>query len=442
MGFATPAAWIGVTLALVMLTGCAPVQDPAETSAARLAAPDRSRVSDAVSRSAFGQAVAAAVRGHPDLALGSADLRAAQAARNGAEGAFRPDLSLGVSAASNRTGGVTSSNTSPFLRASQLVYDAGAARAEITAARARVSQRAADRTGLAAAAALEAVQAWRAVSDTRRLLVLARQNRAALGDIANRIDLRAESGAGTAADRLSAQSRLADADTRLADAKVAAQKAEARFASLFGAPPTSLGAAIPAPDLPGGTADIAQSPRLIAAEAAVEAAQADLEATRARRFPRVELAATGQRASGGGSDIGLDLSLTYSLDTRRDRAAAVEQAEATLEAARAARDGLARDISEALAFVRADRAGALARLRAARSAADSAAQAVAARQEQFAIGRSSLVDLLDAQREKLNTQETLVTAESDRFLTGYAALALTGDILGAFAIALPDPATP
>lgn len=439
---ATRKAWIGGAIALALLAGCA-MEDssgnPVETAALTVAAAPR--VSDAPARSVFGQAVARAVTAHPDLALGGAEVRAAQAARHGAEGAFIPDVSVGIGAESSRAGGVTSSNTSPFLRVSQLVYDAGAARAGLEAARARETQRIADRTGLAAAAALEAVEVWRGVSDTRRLLGLARQNRATLGEIADRIATRAESGAGTAADTLTAQSRLADADTRIAEAQVAARKAEARFASLFGQPPAGL-SMVPAPALPAGGADVLRSPRLVAAAAAVEAAQADLEAARARRSPRVELGATGQRATGGGSDIGLDLSLTYSLDTRRDRIAAVEQAEAALSAAEAARDGLARDISEALAFVRADRDGAEARLRAARSAADSAAGAATARQEQFATGRSSLVDLLDAQRETLRTREVLVAAESDRFLTGYAALALTGDILDAFGITLPDPSAP
>lgn len=435
-------AWIGGAVALALLSGCAtpePSTPPVATTVETVAASPR--VSDAPARSVFGQAVARAVAAHPDLALGGADLRAAQAARRGAEGAFIPDVSVGIGAESSRTGGVTSSNTSPFLRVSQLVYDAGAARAGLEAARARESQRMADRTGLAAAAALEAVEVWRGVADTRRLLALARANRATLGEIADRIAARAEGGAGTAADTLTAQSRLADADTRIAEAQVAARKADARYLSLFGQPPAGLSVVV-APSLPADGAEVARSPRLIAATAAVEAAQADLDMARARRSPRVELGATGQRASGGGSDIGLDLSLTYSLDTRRDRRAAVEQAEAALSAAQAARDGLTRDISEALAFVHADRTGAEARLRAARRAADSAAEAVTARQEQFATGRSSLVDLLDAQRERLRTQEVLVAAESDRFLTGYAALALTGDILDAFGITLPDPAMP
>lgn len=440
--------WAGAVMALALLSACGMGTGgpDAHATGSVETAPDMAdstlraaRISDAPSRSAFGQAVARAVATHPDLARGTAEREAARAGREGAEGAFIPDLSIGIGAESSHSGGVTSSNTSPFLRVSQLVYDAGASRAGLDAARARENQSAADQAGLAAAAALEAIEAWRAVADTRRLLARARDNRATLGDIADRISARAESGAGTAADTLTAQSRLADADTRIADARTAREKAEARYVSLFGHPPRSL-SLVPAPALPGdGKTLVALSPRILAADAGVAAARSELDAARARRRPRVELAATGQRASGGGSDIGLDLSLTYSLDTRRERAAAITRAEAALAAALATRDGLAREITEALAFVQADRTGAAARLRAARAATQSAAQAVEARQEQFATGRSSLVDLLDAQREKLRIQEILIAAESDHFLTGYAALALTGDILDAFAIRLPDP---
>jgi outer membrane protein TolC len=63
---------------------------------------------------------------------------------------------------------------------------------------------------------------------------------------------------------------------------------------------------------------------------------------------------------------------------------------------------------------------------------------VAAAGEEFTIGRRSLLDLLDAQRDFVLAQQTLIEAEEQLLLSGYAALALTGDILPAFGVALQD----
>lgn len=183
-----------------------------------------------------------------------------------------------------------------------------------------------------------------------------------------------------------------------------------------------------------------QSPRLRAANATLRAAEADLLAARARRQPGVELGATGRRASGGGSDLALDLTLNYSLDTRGARRAAIETAQARLEAAQAERDTLLRDVREALAFVRTDQTAGEARVIAARQAVASNAASVDAAREQFSIGRRSMVDLLDAQRDFVRAEQTLIRAEQERFLTDYAALALTGDILDVFDITLPEVA--
>lgn len=194
-----------------------------------------------------------------------------------------------------------------------------------------------------------------------------------------------------------------------------------------------------APPLPDGEADVLdQSPRLRAANATLKAAEADLVAASARRQPGVELGATGQRASGGGGDLALDLTLNYSLDTRGERRAAVDAAQARLDAAQAERDTLLRDVREALAFVRTDQSAGEARVIAARQAVASNAASVDAAREQFSIGRRSMVDLLDAQRDDVRAEDTLIRAEQERFLTDYAALALTGDILDLFDITLPE----
>ncbi len=398
------------------------------------------RVTDSAARSAFGQEIARAVTVDPTLGRSLADLRAAEAEKAAADGALRPDVSLGISAEARRVQDATSSDASPFLRVSQLVYDAGAARASRTAAEARVLQSRAQQIETGAQTTLAAVETYKRLVTSRRVLALAEENLNVLRTIAGQIEDRAAQGAGSTADILTAESRIADAETRRVDAQSRLDRAQAAFRRIFGEIPANLPAAVSAPALPAEERDVlSQSPRLRAADARLKAAEADLATARARRQPAVELGATGRQApSGGGADIGLDLSLEYSLDTRGERRAAIAAAEARRDAARAERDNLRREVREALAFVRSDQATGAARVVAAREAVRTNAASVEAARDQFRIGRRSLVDLLDAQRDYIRAEETLILAEQARFLTDYAALALTGDILDVFDIELPE----
>ena len=413
----------------------APVAASLEVGTAGLGA---DRVPDAVSRGPFGQHIARAVMAEPAITRSTADIRAARADKRAADGAFRPDLSIGVNA-QTRLDSNTNSDSGPFLRVSQLVYDAGAARSDQTAAEARVLQSRAQQIETGARVTLEAVEVYKRLLTSRRLLAIAEENLNVLRGFANQIEERVVRGAGSTADRLIAQSRVADAETQRVDAQAQLERAEAAFRRLFGEIPGNLPKPVKAPPLPAGEADVLdQSPRLRAANATLKAAEADLMAASARRQPGVELGATGRRASGGGGDLALDLTLNYSLDTRGERRAAIDAAQARLDAAEAERDTLLRDVREALAFVRTDQTAGEARVIAARQAVNSNAASVDAAREQFSIGRRSMVDLLDAQRDFVRAEETLIRAEQERFLTDYAALALTGDILDLFDITLPE----
>ncbi|MFB9150070.1 TolC family protein [Roseovarius ramblicola] len=431
-------------MALGVLVAC--TERPDLTQVQRSLAPGTAglqgdRVPDGLATDPFGLAIARAVVTNPDLARNAADIRAARANQKAVDGAFRPDLNVGISAESRLVGSDSDSNTSPFLRVSQLVYDAGAAHADQTGAEARVLESRARQLEVASSVALETVETYQRLITSRRLLDLANENLRVLRGFDRQIRERVRSGAGSTADSLTARSRVADAETRRVDAQARLDRAEAAFRRLFQEPPGNLPRPVTAPPLPADETDVLeQSPRLRSVTAALRAAEADLSAARARRLPALELGATGRRDSGGGADVGLDLTLNYSLDTRGELRAAIDAAEARLDATRAERDMLLRDVREALAFVRADQVAGDARVIAARKAADTNAQSVDTAREQFSIGRRSMVDLLDSQRDYVRAEETLILAEEERFLTDYAALALTGDIIDVFAIPLPEVA--
>ncbi len=429
----------------VVFAGCTQPPDLAPVAASfapGTAGLGGARIDAGLADTAFGARVADAVRSQPDLARAEARLRAARAELRGAEGAFLPSASLGAEAELRSRDGEEDSGLSPFLRVSQLVYDGGLAQSETTAAQARVLEARGARLGAASASALRAVEAHVAVRSRRDLLALARSDLKVHEDFLGQIAERVETGAGVQSDLLTVQARAADARTRVADATARLDRALAEYREVFGIAPGDLPPAAPAPALPRDAEEVvAQSPRLRAAEASVAAARAELSAALAQRLPRVEAGATGSRLPGGDPDVALDLQVNYSIDSTGERAAAIEGAQARLDASRSDRDALAREIRRQLEIVRSEQRAGAARLAAAREAAQANERTVAAAREEFTIGRRSLLDLLDAQRDFVASRRTLIAAEDEPLLTGYAALALTGDILDAFGLRVDGGAT-
>lgn len=393
----------------------------------------------AVPKGGFATAIASAVRTNPDLGRATADLRSAEARARATKGAFLPTISLGLDAKSRSARSAAAAPITPYLRVSQLVYDGGASTNRRSAAQARVAESRGSRVETAAAAALAAVERYSAVLTGRALLGLANDNLAAHETLLAQIEQRVSTGAGVTSDRLSAQARLAEARSLQISRLAGLERAQADYRQAFGTQAGALPQPSPAPALAGTMAQIiAASPRVQASNARIQAALADLAAARAQRWPSVIAGLGGQRLADGSTDVALDMSLNYSLDTAGQRRAAIEVAQANVASLTLEKDALEREIRRALDFVRSDQAAGRARIAAARAAVQANARTVAAAGEEFTIGRRSLLDLLDAQRDFVLAQQTLIEAEEQLLLSGYAALALTGDILPAFGVALKD----
>ncbi|MBK1634143.1 TolC family protein [Rhodovulum adriaticum] len=432
------ATW-GVVALVLVLGGCTASPDLSALEAEFDAPPEQRavRVSAAVAETGFGRQVAAAVSSSPRLNAANADLRAARAQEDGDRRAFMPRFSLGATLGTGVGGGNT--GLSPLLQVLQLVYDGGASASIRIAARARVFESRGARLEVASALALEAVEAWHGLIAAGDLYRLARQNEAVHRKLYTQVQDRAEAGAGTQSDLLTARARLADATSRRVEALSRQDRAQAIFREVFGHAPGDLAVPPAAPTLPR-LADaelIASSPRIRGLEARVKAAEADLAATRATWFPRVQLQGTAERSAGGGTDSDLDMLLDFEPGAPGQKAAAIRASEARLAALQAERESLSREIRRALDVVRSDQRAGAARLQAARASVAANRATVDAAQEQFSIGRRSLIGLLDAQRDLYDASETLIAARQELALSGYAALALTGDILDAFAITLP-----
>jgi adhesin transport system outer membrane protein len=99
---------------------------------------------------------------------------------------------------------------------------------------------------------------------------------------------------------------------------------------------------------------------------------------------------------------------------------------------------LARDIARSLDFLRSDRTSGKQLLSAAQRSERTNRANVRAAEEEFSIGRRDLLQVLDAQRDLVVAQRSVIEAERSLLLTGYDALALTGDIIPVFNISLQE----
>lgn len=391
----------------------------------------------------FGRAVAGAVRTHPLLGGDAARIAAAQAQLAGARSRLWPRLSVGLDASLGLAGlGSGTSQGLPVVQMSQLLFDAGATRARVSAAQAGLLDRRIIREATAAQVAMTAVQAWHEVHYQRQLLVLADDNLGVHQDFMTQVNDRLAAGAGTQSDRLTAQSRLATAMARQVSVQSALERAEARWREVFGTPaPATLTQPPAAPALPqGADAELIEtSPRVRSLGAQIEAAKAVVVAQQAARWPSVTLDLLGQRdLDAGTTSAEAQVRPRVDLANGGQRAAVIAQAEADLAQLRASDAEMRRQITRALETLRSDARTGQVRLETARAALDANQKNVAAAKEQFAIGRSTIASLLDAQRDTFDAAQLLAQAEIDLALSGYTALALTGDIVDVFGIILPD----
>ncbi|OYU61834.1 MAG: hypothetical protein CFE30_12925 [Bradyrhizobium sp. PARBB1] len=410
--------------AMLTLAACATPPDitPLQASISNRQA----RLDPSLAKGNFGRAVAQAVTRSTTLGRSEAALRESEANLLAESGAYLPQVSIGLQPGSGIGFGV-----STFAAVSQLVFDGGVGVARRSAAEARMLGHVAGRVDAGSRAALAAVQAWADVVTARRLVAAAESSLGALEETVARIAERSDAGVGTSSELLTAQSRLANERARVVGARSEAAKAEAVFAELFGhAAPADLSLPPSAPALP--IAGAAGSPALQQAEAERVAAEADLAAVKSALFPALSM-----QTSVTDAGVRVGPGVEQSVSPSRGRAARVAAAEARVDARTVDLDATRRELESRLRILAAESAAARDRLAATQAAAEANRANLATARDQFDVGRRSLIELLDAEREALASEQQRIGAEHDRAMVGYAALAVTGDILDAFGITLP-----
>lgn len=287
----------------------------------------------------FHEAMAAAAES-PRLARLAADVEAAEAGLVAASTyPYNPVLEV---EAADRDGSDGSSTTDRGARVSQRIELAGqrgkrraAAEADLEAARAAFEQGRVEVLGDVALGFVRAVH-------RRELLAIEGTEAALARAFASLVERRLDAGSATAVDLALAQAGLARAERGLALAEGAYRGTQARLAERVGRPDAALvvpvGDLPPLPEPPGLEASVARAigrrGDLAAADAAVEAAEAQRRLARSLRYPDLTVGARAGREEGDDL-VGIGVALPLPLFDRNQ--GGVAEVEAELSAARSDR---------------------------------------------------------------------------------------------------------
>jgi|GEM_PF-1528604 len=393
-----------------------------------------------------------AVDGHPSVRVARLQTDASRAGVDQARAGRLPQLTLSSELGNDRSvrdggdptsaGGIPDDRDlqfSPTVDADLLLFDAGATRAGIDAARNRVE---AGEDGTRAAVqdiAFRAAQTLIDLATLRAQIRLAEENLSEVRRLRAMIQERSEAGRDSPSDMFRMDSRVQEARNTLEQRIAAFNAARANYAEVFRSEPIVLGLPSAYPPVPVTTESavdraVQRNAQLQEAEAIARAAQRDAEAREAQRWPQVSLGATitGYDITREGEDYYdsfIGLRVNAPLFDGGSRRAQVEQArrQASLEQARV--DELRANIVRALSEAYSNRASLQPRLEGLREQVNANRETLTAYEEQFFTGRRPLNDLVTAQRELYGAQADLRDLRGELHLQHFTIRRLTGDLL-------------
>ncbi|MEY2686500.1 MAG: hypothetical protein RL375_698 [Pseudomonadota bacterium] len=385
---------------------------------------------------------------HPDTRAATASLHGARAATRETQAAALPQLSL--DAETGRRGSDTSTlqgtpdrnwqTGSVGLMLRHPLHDFGALDAQVAASAAFADGVAHRTEARRADLALRAAQSSLDVARARRQLELMRIHVQAREEMVQFLERRHALGGGSLGDVLRARTRLSEAQGALSQSQARDQASTAAYAELLlDAPPAQLDFALPPPQdldlvMRQPAQAVAHFPVLRSAQAAVQTAERELEATRLRERPRLELELgvqnrdiVGHQRSGTDWQAGLVFRHTlYNGGADRARAA---QATARLDEASEQLRNTRLQLERSLRQTLAEDAVADDLLASRRQGVQLAVDALRGVREQFAYRRGTLLDLMTAQDAVQGAALAWIDAEHNRALVRWRLAYFTAELL-------------
>lgn len=444
-GTARPRRGCTGVLALVLLAGCASrdtivdparhVEPPPQWKA--VSAPPGDEIIDVANfwqqfdDPLLASVIDDALAHNTDLRSAQAALAQARARRDRARAGWFPSLDAGVAARENRSGGVSSERYSASLDAGWEVDLSGATARTVDAATADLAASTATRDGVQVALAAEVALAYVEVRTNQLRLDIAQRSLAAQDETLALAGWRAQAGLASELDVAQARASREQTAAQQAARETALATSRHRLAVLTGRAPTALDELLaPARPVPRARGTLAagipaetlrRRPDVRAAEQRLLAESARLRATRAARYPSlnlggalgVESLTAGGLTGGGTTTRSLLASLSVPLldggRRRADIAVQLAVREQTLAAYEAALLGALQDVENALVA----RHGAARRIEALRAAAEAAETATVLARHRYATGSIDFAALLDSERTLLSVQDGLAVTVAD-----------------------------
>lgn len=365
----------------------------------------------------------------------------------------RPQISLGLEQRNSlrdvdRRAFDRGSRVDAVASISQLLFDFGASGQRVRSARHRSEAERWQSRDDTEQIMLDALEAYYDVLRHRVQIQLAEDNllqhERILADVKDRL----AAGAGSRADVLRAQSRIADARAQLVNLEGQLARASNAYVELFGAEPEWL----ELPILPGDLATEEVNTALLQAmeeNSALnrslserDASAAAARAERNSRFPRLSLALQGRQfdvddRAETDTDLTVMVNLEYDLYTGGAASSRVGQAEARLHQASYERAALQRELENRLRSSHTDVLTREQSWQAQSLAVDADREALEAYRAQFALGRRTLTDLLDAQRDLFQAAVALIDQRIDWDLARFTYLYAAGSLLPTLDVEIP-----
>lgn len=384
-----------------------------------------------------------ALETNPTIEARRSRLAATREALPQARSAILPSLSLSAGATASRrdgggTGGASDDQSwSSSASASQLIFASGAVASSTRQARAQIEGAEADYNGAVQQLLLDVTSAYAGLREAQAIVQARTRTADNLEAQRKFAKARFDAGVSTRTDLAQSESRLAQARTQLIQAQGALAAANETYRRIVGETAAALE---PAPRVQGLPASLEaalatavdQSPALVSARAAEEAADAAVSASRAARGPRLSLEAgsslsgsfddasrfnadTGTFVSGSDTSQSDSVGLRFSLPlfTGGSASSRTRQQRALREAAGLDRAAAERTLRETVttAWTSVDTArAAFLSAQEQVTAAETAYRGVTLEQE---VGLRATVEVLDQENELLSARLALAGAERE-----------------------------
>ncbi|MBU9512360.1 TolC family protein [Burkholderia multivorans] len=299
----------------------APIGTPPVTDAAG-ASDDTLRI--ALDDLSLRDAVGIAIARHPDIGRANAEVAQSTSEVEVAKAAWYPKIDYGVrpgyggsfGSNGNRTG------TRASIGVSQLLYDFGRTSSRISAADSTLSQRRFQLADTIETVAYQTASTFIELAASQDVIAAAQRQVAALTETRAKILDRVRAGLSVSSDRNLVELAILHAQAEVLKAHTRFDVAAAKLTELIGARPRRVAGLGGTVGFVGGLGSIGgnveHTPSVLAAEAAVDAADARVRLAEAERFPSIGIGASRAISSGrpnASNDtwIGLAVSGNYSL---------------------------------------------------------------------------------------------------------------------------------